>query len=206
MSLDFFGERRSSVSVSDEFFEVHAANIAKRYPDCNSVLLRDLGCHIADHSGMGKSASEIRRENFASEVAKLGGPAKFEELYGVNADYIRQLINGAGKSSGRNMGAKAARKMEGILKKPPNWMDHDHSDPRTDPQVQDQTDRSIDELSYAVSALVVTTIRVRPAAAKVFSDQLRSSNIPQDFLDSGLLKELLNAVEKGLKKAKSRRV
>jgi hypothetical protein len=70
-----------------------------------------------------KSAAEIRREKLAAEVAKAGGAQKFADKYNENADYIRQILNGK-ERGGVNIGQRAARRLEAVLGKPLNWLDH----------------------------------------------------------------------------------
>lgn len=123
-------------------------NIAKYYPPVNSVSLIARQCGLPDDRAMLKSVADIRREKLSLEVAKEGGAVKFADKYDENPDYIRQIVNGKAHG-GVNIGARAARKFEQKLGKPPNWLDHPGEVPEG---VHSEND--VIALQIAVTALV----------------------------------------------------
>lgn len=203
MSLEFLCQLGSRGGIGDEFFEFHAPKIAKRYPVVNSVSLRDTNSRTLDHPDMPKSAAEIRRENFAAEVEKAGGAQKFADLHEGNVDYVRQMLNGKGVKGGRNIGDRSARRIEGYLKKPKNWLDQDHSDPRSPALVTNQAENDVDALRFFAAALTAAMAAIRPGEGAAVAATLRKK-APKKFVENGLLKELLQVLDKGSKKAKIR--
>lgn len=202
MTLELFGERDPRVHIGNEVFEFHDAKIAFRYPVVNSVSLRDENSNVLDDWRMAFSCAEIRRNNFAAEVEKVGGIHEFVEKYGTNVDYVRQLLNGKDTKGGRNIGDRAARKIEGLLNKPANWMDQDHSEKRSPALIVNQAENDVDALRYFVAALTATMVVTRPAEAVAVAQTIRNK-APKKFVENGLLKELLKGLDVA-KKSKSR--
>lgn len=201
MSFDFLGERDPRIHFGDEIFQFHDAKIAFRYPDVNSVSLRDKNSNLLDDCGMAMSCAEIRRRNYAAEVDKAGGVDRFFDKYGTNPDYVRQLLNGKGVKGGRNIGDRAARKIEKMLNRPENWMDQDHTEKRSPALALNQGENDVDALRFFAAALTATMAIMRPAEARAVAAAIRLE-APDKFAKNGLLKTLLKVLDKA-KKAKT---
>jgi hypothetical protein len=166
------------------------ANIAKDYPKRNSLLLQARGRRLPDHSGMLKSAAEIRREKFSLEVAREGGAVKFADKHNMNPDYVRQLLNGR-DHGGANIGNRAARKIEGLLGKPTNWLDHVGDVP-----LAIHSENDVIALQIAMRSLVKALAVATPLAAPVFAAQVRAMAEAERFsTKQALLANLLGIAE-----------
>ena len=77
-----------------------------------------------------KSASEVRLENLEVLVKEAGTADALAEACGLSAEYISQIRNRAiDNKTGRprNLGSRAARKLEEGMSKPLGWMDTNHA-------------------------------------------------------------------------------
>lgn len=63
---------------------------------------------------------DVRRERLKKLVEKAGGSASLAKQYGLNPNYVYQLVNGL-----RNIGEKSARKLETTMGLPSKWLEID---------------------------------------------------------------------------------
>lgn len=217
----FLRQRLTHGGVRDVGLEVHARKIALRYLECNSETLIASNSEVLEARSMDKPAHQIRRENFASEVERIGRktssdpkdwPKAFADATEENIDYVRQVLKGK-DAGGRNIGDKAARRIEAeVLGRPLNWLDQDHakkntapgSDGRSQGLFNNQVENDIDAVRHAVSALYAFIAAERPAEASRMAAAMRDpkDGIPTKFLEHGFVKLLLRALDKGARKAK----
>lgn len=155
---------------------------------------------------MGFSAAELRRHNFAAAVEKAGGVPAFCRSTELNPDYVRQLLNGKDVKGGRNIGDRAARKIEALIGKDPNWLDQAHGPvavaqaPARPPTVPRQVENDIDALRLAVGALFTDLASTRPAEGARLAERIRAT-VPENFQDRGLLFALLEVLDTGARAA-----
>lgn len=168
--------------------------IAYHYPDCNSVSLRHTQKRLCDDLRMElKPVAEVRRGKFVAAVDEVGGVVLFARLHNQNPDWIRQMYNGKGRKGGINIGAEAARKIEGWLKKPPNWLDHEGEVPAA---IHSEND--VIALQIAIRSLVKALAVATPLAAPVFAAQVQALAEAQGFSTrQALLANLLAIAEQG---------
>jgi hypothetical protein len=161
---------------------------------------------------MSLSAAEVRRHNFASAVEAAGGVPAFCKKTELNPDYVRQLLNGKDHKGGRNIGERAARKIEGLIGKERNWLDQVHGPvgvkaaerPAREPQPEFQAaqlENSLHAIRLALGALFVDMARFKPAEGARVAETIRAT-IPENFQDRGLLAGLLEALDAGTAAAK----
>lgn len=155
---------------------------------------------------MGLSAAEVRRHNFAAAVEAAGGVPAFCKKTELNPDYVRQLLNGKDNKGGRNIGDRAARKIEELLGMGRNWLDQVHgpigmeareSRRVAEPDFQTaQTENSLHAIRLALGALFIEMARSRPAEGARVAETIRAT-IPENYQDRGLLSGLLEALDAG---------
>lgn len=147
------------------------------------------------------SAPETRRLNFTAAVDAAGGVEPFCKKFDMNPDYVRQLLRGGGEASGRNIGNRAARTIEAKLGLDPNALDQPPRSalaaqaPPVNVEQDVRTRHEIDELRFAMSALVTALGVSRPDEAAHLIAALQSA--PAEFRGRGLLAVLVGALAGG---------
>lgn len=186
----------------------HSVTLCQGAVNSVSLLARIGGS--AEHLAMPLSAAEIRRLNFAQAVEKAGGVPAFCKKHELNPDYVRQILNGKGQKSGRNIGDRAARKIEVMLRKEPNWLDQIHGPvgveaplgprPARTPSAgfkEAQQDNSMHSVRLALGFLFAELASNRPDEAGRVAEDIRAL-VPENFQDRGLMLSLLSALDKGV--------
>lgn len=95
----------------------------------NSVSHIPIFSDLLFNAGM-KTIGEIRRENMLIAQDRVGGAEQLAELADLSAAYLSQIKNKTLESKTKKekqMGDKAARKIEIALGEPVGWMDADHT-------------------------------------------------------------------------------
>lgn len=137
---------------------------------------------------MGKPAHQVRRENFAAKVARAGGPKAFAERYDENIDYVRQILKGK-DGGGRNIGDRAARRIEKMLGEPMYSLDADRSAPK---DAEQRTGGDVIALQIAVESILSALVSRLPGSASAFLADLAEAAKEREFpTDAG---ELLTLV------------
>lgn len=140
---------------------------------------------LLDDSRMLKPVDQIRREHFVRMVNECPGDKQsdrinvFAERTGMNTDYIRQLMNGKGKSGGRNIGHPGARKLEELLGLEPNSLDQDPTagaaKPPSTPDIRDaMSGVGRDAIAFALTSLFSSTAVSRPREAQELAASMRT--------------------------------
>lgn len=78
-----------------------------------------------------KTCEEIRRENLLILIEEAGGEFFLAEKYGCSEANIKTMARSYKDSKSgtpKEIGTKAARKLEACMNKERGWLDHDHSD------------------------------------------------------------------------------
>lgn len=105
----------------------------------------------------------IRRANLGLLLAEFGGPTQLQALTGVTDTYLSAISNGR-----RELGDKAAAKLETGCGKPAGWMDEEHG-----PQVAHA-------LSYGLSTVSIPTLRREDLMAREPIDALFKMQMTDD--------------------------
>jgi plasmid maintenance system antidote protein VapI len=135
-----------------------------------------------------KSAKDIRREKFISEVERVGGVKQFVDVYGENPDYVRQLVSGT-----TPIGHRAARRLEKLLGQPENWMDV-NSEPTPDKHAEND----MRAVRATLECLIISLTANSPGAARDFAALLSERTGLEHFsAEKGLVADALDIVGEG---------
>lgn len=124
----------TAAGVADVRSEVHGAEGSSMLTPLASLSLAVRRLAACYHHEM-RPVRDIRRENLARLVRDMGGPTKFGAFLDpdrakTKKSQVQQWLMAPGMPTARNLGDRTARHIEGLLDKPPGWLDTDHGDAR----------------------------------------------------------------------------